>query len=100
MREQVPSPVAPNPRSEVVPPARPSGPGDGVLDRAVGQPAGIAPVQTLLPGLEELREGGQRGVLLLTDPLGFQEAQVVTTLMGLVGKHHTWGGGRNDVTTL
>lgn len=90
MKVQAPSAVVSNTRSEAVPPAGHSGSGDGVLDCPVSQPAGIAPVQALLPGLEELCEGGQRGVLLLTDLLGSQEAQEVTTPRVLVGKHHTW----------
>lgn len=90
MKVHVPPAVAPDPRGEAVPPTGHSGPGDGVLHCPVGQPACIAPVQALLPGLEELREGGHCGVLLLTRLLGSQKAQVVITTRVLVGKHHTW----------
>lgn len=84
------SSIAPDARGEAVPPAGHSGPGDGVLDCPVSQPACIAPVQTLLPGLEELCEGGQRGVLLLAGLLGSPEVQVVLTVRVLVRKYHTW----------
>ncbi len=90
MKVPVPSAIAPYTRGEAVPPAGRSGPGDGVLDRPISQPACIAPVQALFPGLEELREGGQCGILLLTGLLGSREAQVVMTARVLVGKHHTW----------
>lgn len=90
MKLEVSSAVAPDTRGKAVPPAWHSGLGDGVLDCPVCQPACIAPVQALLPGLEELREGGQCGVLLLTGLLGSQEAQVVTAMRVLVGEHHTW----------
>lgn len=59
MKVQVPSAVAPDTRGEAVAPAGLSGLSDGVLDCPVSQPARIAPVQALLPGLEELCEGGQ-----------------------------------------
>ena len=90
MKLQVPSAVAPDTWGQAVPSAGHSGPGHGVLDGPVSQPACIAPVQALLPGLEELGEGGQCGGLLLTGLLGCQEAEVVVTTRVLVGKHHTW----------
>lgn len=90
MKAQVPSAVAPDTRGEAVTPAGHPGPGDGVLDCPVSQPACIAPVQAVLPGLEELCEGGQCGILLLTGLLCSQEAHMVTTTRVLVGKHHTW----------
>ena len=90
MKMEVSSAVAPDTRGEAMPPAWHSGLCDGVLDCPVCQPACIAPVQALLPGLEELWECGQRGVLLLTGLLGSQEAQVVTAMRVLVGEHHTW----------
>ncbi|KAF3832889.1 hypothetical protein F7725_026554 [Dissostichus mawsoni] len=79
MKLQVPSAVAPDTWGQAVPSAGHSGPGHGVLDGPVSQPACIAPVQALLPGLEELGEGGQCGGLLLTGLLGCQEAEVVVT---------------------
>lgn len=90
MNVPVQSAIASDTWAEAVPTAGHSGPRDGVLDRPVSQPACIAPVQTLFPGLEELREGGQSGVLLLTGLLGSQEAHVITATRVLVGKHHTW----------
>lgn len=90
MKAQVPSAVAPDTRGEAVTPAGHPGPGDGVLDCPVSQPACIAPVQAVLPGLEELCEGGQCGILLLAGLLCSQEAHMVTTTRVLVGKHHTW----------
>ena len=90
MKVQVPSAVGPYTRGEAVAPAGHPGPRDGVLDRPISRPACIAPVQALLPGLEELCECGQCGALLLTGLLGPQEAEVVLTPRVLVGKHHTW----------
>lgn len=88
MKVQVPSAVAPHAGGEAAPAAWRPGPGDRVLHRPVGQPAGVAPVQAFLPGPEELWEGGQCGVLLLTGLLGCREAEVVMTTRVLVGKHH------------
>lgn len=65
--------------------------GDGVLHRAILQPASIAPVQALLPGTEELLEGGYHSVLLLTGLLCLGEVELVATLGRLVGKDHAWG---------
>ena len=90
MKVQLPSAIAADSRGQAVTPAGRPGLSDGVLDRAVGQPAGVAPVQALLPGLEELREGGQLGTLLLAGLLSSLEAHVVTTTRVLVGKHHPW----------
>lgn len=90
MKTEVPSAIAPDTWCKVMTPTGHPGPGDGVPDRPVSQPACIAPVQAVLPGLEELGDGGQCGVLLLAGLLGSQEAHVVTTTRVLVGKHHTW----------
>ncbi|KAG7232824.1 hypothetical protein INR49_008054 [Caranx melampygus] len=90
MKMQVSSAVAPNTWEGAVSPTWRSRLGDGVLDRPVSQPARVAPVQTVLfPSPEELGERGHRGVLLLTYLPSSGEAQVVTTLGVLVGKHHT-----------
>lgn len=89
MKVDLPSAVAPDTRGEALTAARHPGPSDGVLDCPVSQPARIAPVQALLPGLQQLCEGGQCGVLPLAGPLGSQEAHMVTTTSVLVGKHHT-----------
>lgn len=93
MKVRLPSAVAPDTRCEAVTPARHPGPSDGVLDRPVGQPARVAPVQAFSPGLQELCEGGQCGVLPLAGLLGSHEAHMVTTMRVLVGKHHTCGVG-------
>lgn len=89
MNVQLSSAVASDSWGEVISSTGHSGPGDGVLDCPIGQPACVAPVEAFFPGLEELREGGQCGVLLLTGLLGTQEAQMVTSTRVLVGKHHT-----------
>lgn len=59
-----------------------------VLDRGVLQPAGVAPVQTLLPGTEELLKGSHHGILLLAGLLGLVEVELVAPFTGLVGKNH------------
>lgn len=89
MKVQLSSAVAPDSWSKAVSSTRHSGPGDGVLDRPISQPACVAPVQAFFPGLEELSKGSECRVLLLTGLLGTQEAQVVTSTRVLVGKHHT-----------
>lgn len=58
-----------------------------VLDRGVLQPASVAPVQTLLPGTEELLKGSHHGVLLLAGLLGLVEVELVAPFTGLVGKN-------------
>lgn len=70
MQVKVKPAVAPDTRCKVMTPTGHPGPGDGVPDCPVSQPAGIAPVQAVLPGLEELGDGGQCGVLLLAGLLG------------------------------
>lgn len=88
---QAPPAVAAEPRGEEGPPAGHPGPGDGVADGAVGQPAGVAPVQALLPGAEELGQRGQGGPLLLAGTPRPQEAEVVAPAGVLVGEDHAWG---------
>lgn len=90
MKASVPAAVAPDSRGSAVTPTRHPGPGDGVLDSPISQPASIAPVQTFHPGLVELCKGGQCGILFLTGLLGSQETQLVTATGMLVGEHHPW----------
>lgn len=84
--------VATDARGQSRPPAGFPGLSDGVLHCAVCQPAGVAPVQAVLPGLEELLKGGQDRVLLCTGLLGFLEIEEVASVRGLVREHHTWRG--------
>lgn len=83
--------VAADARGEVQPTARLAGQADGVLHGAIGQPARVAPVQPLAPGLEELVEGGEDGALLLAHSLGFMEVEPVLPAGRLVGEHDAWG---------
>lgn len=83
--------IAADARGEVQPTAGLAGQVDGVLHGAVGQPARIAPVQPLTPGLEELVEGGEDGTLLLAHSLGFVEVEPVLPMRRLVGEHDAWG---------
>lgn len=66
------------------------GVGDGVLDGAVLQPASVAPVQSIQPGLVELGMGGQDGILLLTHILSLVVVELVAPHPWVVGEHHTW----------
>lgn len=67
-----------------------SGEGDGILDRAVTQPAGVAPVHLPLPGLIQLIEGRHDGVLASTRSLGVVEVEIVASQAGEVGEHNTY----------
>lgn len=82
--------VAAQARRQVRPTASVAGRRDGVLHGAVGQPAGVAPVQALVPRREELLKRGQGGVLILARPLGPQEVQAVASFVRVVWKHHTY----------
>lgn len=62
---------------------------DGVLDGAVTQPAGVAPVHPFLPRFVQLVEGCHDGVLISTRPLCVIEVQVVATQAGEVGEDDT-----------
>jgi len=86
--------VAANARGEVHPTAGLAGQADGVLHGAIGQPARVAPVQPLAPGLEELVEGGEHGALLLARSLGFMEVEPVLPAGRLVGEDDAWGRTR------
>lgn len=83
--------VAADARGEVQPTARLAGQADGVLHGAVSQPACVAPVQPLTPGLEELVEGGKDGALLPARLFGFVEVEPVLPAGRLVGEHDAWG---------
>lgn len=83
--------VAADARGKVQPTTGLAGQADGVLHGAVSQPARVAPVQPLAPGLEELVEGGKDGALLLAHLLGFMEVESVLPAGRLVGEHDAWG---------
>lgn len=83
--------IAADARGEVHPTAGLAGQADGILHGAVRQPACIAPVQPLIPGLEELVEAGEDGTLLLAHLLGFVEVEPVLAAGRLVGEHDAWG---------
>lgn len=82
--------VAADARGEVHTPAGLAGQADGVLHRAIGQPARIAPVQPLAPRLEELVKVGEDGTLVLAHLLGFVEVEPVLPAGRLVGEHDAW----------
>lgn len=70
---------------------------DGILDRTIAQPAGVAPVQLALPCLVQLVEGCHNGVLVATCSLSIVEVEVVASQAGEVGEHDTYAvrkGGR------
>lgn len=67
-----------------------SGGGDGILDRAVTQPAGVAPVHLSLPRLIQLIKGRHDGILVSTCPLSVVEIEVVATQTGEVGEDNTY----------
>lgn len=58
--------------------------GDGVLHRAVVQPASVAPVQAVLPGVVELLEGGHHSILVHAGFLSIVEVQVIAAKPGRV----------------
>lgn len=82
--------VAADARGEVHAPAGFSGQADGILNRAIGQPARVAPVQPLAPRLEELVKVGEDGALVLAHLLGFVEVEPVLPAGRLVGEHDAW----------
>lgn len=90
MQVAVPRAVAADARGEVHAPAGLAGQADGVLHRAVGQPARVAPVQPLAPRLEELVKVGEDGTLVLAHLLGFVEIEPVLPAGRLVGEHDAW----------
>lgn len=70
-----------------------SGEVDGILDRAVAQPAGVAPVHLPLPRLIQLIEGRHDGILVPTRSLCVVEIEVVAPQAGEVGEHNTYREG-------
>jgi len=68
---------------------RPSGFGDGILNCAVIQPAGIAPVQPPLPGLKQLIKVGDHGTLVETGLHGIMVVHSVAAHTGIVWEHNT-----------
>lgn len=83
--------VAPDPRGQSSSTAGLPGERDGVLDCAVRQPPRVAPVQALLPRLEELLKGGNGGILLFTGPLGHVEVERVAATVWLVRENEPCG---------
>lgn len=83
-------PIGPDARPSAGATTRATGDVDGVLHRAVTQPAGIAPVQTVPPGLVELLEVGHHGGLVHTGLLGVREVEVVAAQTWKVREHHPW----------
>ena len=71
-----------------------AGLGDRILDSAVAQPAGVAPVKAAPPRLEELIEGGHRRVLPQAGLLRVVEVQVVAAQAGGVWEYYTCCGQR------
>lgn len=89
----MPLPVAAETGRQVQAPAAGARRRDGILHRTVGQPAGVAPIQTVLPGGEELLKRGQRGLLVLARLLGLEEVESVASSWGVIGEHHTYVEG-------
>lgn len=69
----IPEAIVSDTRHRILPPAGLPGLGDGVLHRAIAEPASIAPVQPWPPGLVELVEGGNDGVLVQAGLLSLVE---------------------------
>lgn len=67
-----------------------SGGGDGILDRAVTQPASVAPVHPSSPRIIQLVKGRYDGVLVTTCLLSVVEIEVVTTQARVVGEDNTY----------
>lgn len=87
----VPVAVIAHPHRRVLAAALLPRPGDGVLHRAVLQPARVAPVHALQPGLVQLVVRGQDAVLLQARLLRLVEVQGVAAQARVVGEDHTWG---------
>lgn len=82
--------VVSDPRHRVLASAGFSGSGDGILDRAVAQPAGVAPVHPSSPRVVQLVERCHDGVLVTTRPLGVVEIEVVATQAWEVREDYTY----------
>ena len=61
--------------------------GDGILDRAIIQPASIAPVHPSSPCIIQLIEGCHDGILVMTCPHSIVEIEVVATQAGIIWEH-------------
>lgn len=94
--------VVANPRHRVLASAGFSGCGDGILDRSVTQPAGVAPVHPFPPRVIQLVEGRHDGILVTTSSLGVVEVEVVATEAREVGEDDACRGAgteaQQDVT--
>lgn len=88
----IPETIIPDPRHCVLSSAGLPGLGDGVLHRAVTEPAGVTPVQPWPPGVIELVKGGDNRILVPTCSLSLMVVQVVTTQPWRVGEYNTWSG--------
>lgn len=86
----VPHAVVADARHHVLASAGLSGGGDGILDRAVAQPAGVAPVQPASPRVIQLVKRCHNGVLVPTRPLRIVEIEVVTTETRVVGEDDSY----------
>jgi len=93
VEEAVPLPVAAQAGRQVGAAAAVARRRDGILHGAVGQPAGVAPVQAVLPRREQLLERGQRGLLVAARPLRPEEVEEVASFLGIVREHHAWMQG-------
>lgn len=69
--------------------AGPPGVDNGILDCAVTQPASVAPVQAVSPGIKQLIGACNHGTLLGTGLHSVGEVQVVAASVGGVGEHNT-----------
>lgn len=67
-----------------------SGDVDGILHRAVTQPAGVAPVHLPLPCFIQLIKGSHDGVLVSTCSLSVVEIEVVAAQTGEVWEDNTY----------
>lgn len=67
-----------------------SGDVDGILHRAITQPAGIAPVHLPLPRVIQLIKRGHDGILVSTCSLGVVEIEVVAAQTGEVREDNTY----------
>lgn len=82
--------IVANARHRVLASAGFSGGVDGILDCAVTQPAGVAPVQLFSPRVIQLIKGRHDGILVTTCPLSVVEIEVVAAQTGKVGEDNTY----------
>lgn len=92
VEEAMSLPVAAQTRSQVHAATSFTWDSDWILHGAVSQPAGVAPVETLLPRREELLKRSKSGVLILARLLGPEEVKMVASLLRVVGKNHPCTG--------